>query len=214
MLRAYLCAAVAICTLVLALPVHADPVTYELDPAGSELLVRLYKDGALSRFGHDHLIHASTFKGLITLDVLEEGRGQLELEVAVKDLVVDDPVVRKKHGVSLVNESDRRAIRKTMLSDEQLAEATHPTMRFVMTSLKRTDVGHYKVDGELTLKGKRRPVSFAAAATVDREQFKAAGTLKLKLTDFGIEPYSAFLGSVKVKDAFTMTLKIVGKVRE
>ena len=55
--------------------------------------------------------------------------------------------------------------------------------------------GSYRISGELTLHGKTRPLTVAGQARDGRQVFEVS----LHQPDFGIKPYSAMLGTLKVK---------------
>jgi polyisoprenoid-binding protein YceI len=61
------------------------------------------------------------------------------------------------------------------------------------------------------LKGVTKRIAVPVAATVTPQQIRAAGKYALKQTDFGIKPYSAAGGTIKVKDEVVLSFDIVAK---
>jgi len=54
-----------------------------------------------------------------------------------------------------------------------------------------------RVDGELELLGSRQPLAFELSANASGH---LTGSARIKQTDFGIKPYSALFGTLKVVD--------------
>ena len=57
-----------------------------------------------------------------------------------------------------------------------------------------------KLDGELTIAGRTRPVTL----DVELEGRRVRGAYALKMSDYGIKPPSLMLGAIKVRDAVTV----------
>jgi polyisoprenoid-binding protein YceI len=60
----------------------------------------------------------------------------------------------------------------------------------------------------LTIVGRAQPVAMDLALHATREILHLQGSFTIKQTDFGIRPYSAALGTVKVKNEITFVLDI------
>ncbi len=153
-------------------------------PPEVECRIFMYKAGALSHMAHDLELEAT----LLTLQVADD-LTQLELHVDPNGL----RVVRSISGTAL-SEQDRQKI-VDIAAKSVLESARYPVLRFVTSTIIRAAAG-YEVQGELELHGVRRPVH-----TVVRV---AGGwwetDVELLQTDFGITPYSAFLGALRVEN--------------
>jgi polyisoprenoid-binding protein YceI len=66
---------------------------------------------------------------------------------------------------------------------------------------------HYEVTGDLKLHGVTRPLT----VTIVFAQGRYSSSVKLKQTDFGIEPVKIAGGTVRVKDEIELTFEIVAK---
>src|SRR5690349_11689256 len=44
---------------------HAHAMLYELDPQQSSIVLKVYRDGPLARFGHNHVIVAADLSGKV-----------------------------------------------------------------------------------------------------------------------------------------------------
>ncbi|MEZ5318565.1 MAG: hypothetical protein R2752_14285 [Vicinamibacterales bacterium] len=56
-----------------------------------------------------------------------------------------------------------------------------------------------------------RSIDVTGPVTVDGDVLRLTGTCRFKQTDFGIEPVTAGLGTVRVKDALEVTLDVVAR---
>ena len=91
-----------------------------------------------------------------------------------------------------------------MLGPKVLDAEKFPQIRFTSSRIEQTSPQHYRVSGILELHGVRKDLSFAVAGGPQHY----AGTTKLKQTDFGIQPFSAGGGTVRVKDEIELTFDI------
>jgi polyisoprenoid-binding protein YceI len=179
----------------------AEAETYAISPAQSELLVFVHKDGIAARLAHNHIIYASIFDGTLTFDPVNHKKTRIKVTLQTQSLVADSPVLIKKYGVDNdASLSDRGEIEKTMKGRLQLDVDRFPTISFSGRLSKPIVNGQSEIVGKITIHGKTRVVR--AAATIDDAPSFVRGTARvpLKLTDFGITPYSAFLGAIKIKN--------------
>ena len=97
-----------------------------------------------------------------------------------------------------------------------LESAKNPKITFKSVSVsdvKQTgnDAYSFVVNGDLTLRGVTKLIAVPVAATITPQQIRATGKYTLKQTDYGIKPYSAAGGTVKVKDEIVVNFNIVAK---
>jgi polyisoprenoid-binding protein YceI len=88
---------------------------------------------------------------------------------------------------------DRRSIEATIVRDV-LRASRFPEIRFASTAVSARDGGH-DVRGALTLAGTTRELSLAVRRRADRLETEVA----LRQPEFGIRPYSAMFGAIRVK---------------
>jgi polyisoprenoid-binding protein YceI len=157
-----------------------------LGPACGTLTVRTGKAGAASKAGHNLRMEVTDWHA--TLDLGD----QPTLAVSV------DPhslrVIEGTGGVMPLGDEEKDAIVKTI--DDDVLKG-----RAIEFNSSRVDVdasGHLvNVEGELQLFDSRRPVTFALRLDDDGH---VEGTAKLKHSDFGVKPFSALFGTLKVAD--------------
>jgi polyisoprenoid-binding protein YceI len=180
-------------------------ITYKIVAVESHLWVYVAKAGLFSALAHNHEIGVRSFSGSVTVPDNPAGAA-LTLDIEAKSLTVLD----KK-----VSEEDRTKIFNSMHS-EVLESVQHPRIAFKSVSvsdIKPSGVNVYSltVDGDLNLHGVTKRIAVPMTVTITPQQLKATGKYTLKQTEFGIKPYSAAGGAVKVKDDVVVNFAIVAK---
>lgn len=184
------------------------------------------KGGAAKGMAHNHFIVAPGAKAVLSYDAADPTKSTFTLEVPVKSLQVDPFDLEKKHYGRLaelglvaeefadVGDKDRGKIRTSMLDESQMNEAKFPVVkaRVVRIEAKERPAGKaklpYTVTLALDLVGKTVEKPFAASATAAGDKLTVEAVGSYKFTEFGIKPYSAFLGAVKVLDDFHVYVRL------
>jgi polyisoprenoid-binding protein YceI len=180
--------------------------TYTIVPSESSFWVFAGKTGIFSAFAHNHEIGVKSFSGRVVVPAAGAGGGSLEMEVDAPSLVVLDKEP---------SEEDKKKIFNSM-HNEVLESAKYQKITFKSVSVsdvKQTgsDAYSFVVNGDLSLHGVTKRIAVPVAATVTPQQLRATGKYTLKQTDYGIKPYSAAGGSIKVKDEVVVNFNIVAK---
>ena len=157
------------------------------------MTVRVFKSGVFSALGHEHEISAPIQQG-----TLNETDRSVELVVDARQMRVMDKDVSEK---------DRAEIQETMLGPKVLDTGRFPEIRFHSTAVEAAGVGHWTVQGNLTLHGLTRPVKVVVQGQGGHFQ----GSAELKQKDFGIEPVGGGGGTVKTKNELRVEFEIVAK---
>ena len=202
-----------------ALPFRAQAqapaaVTYALS-SGTALHVRVYKDPSTVAAGlsHDHAIASTQHSGTVTYDPANPAACAINLTVPVAGLDPDPDALRQKVGLPGVLDAGARSeIKEHMLDEGQLHAKAFPTISFVSTGCAPAG-DKIKVSGTLTIRGKSQPVSLNMTVKADATAFSASGSLPIRATQFGFQPYSAMLGALKNKDEMTLVVTLAGKPR-
>ena len=183
---------------------QAKSRVYTIVPTESNFTVFVGKTGLFSSLAHDHNITVKSFVGRVIVPAAGVEQSTLEMEADAKSLALLD------HE----SEKDRAEITAAM-HNEVLESAKHPKIAFKSASITNVKpVGGnqtFTLNGDLTLHGVTRRIAIPVTVTVTPQQMKASGQYTLKQSDFGIKPYSAALGSVKVKNEVVINFSIVAK---
>jgi hypothetical protein len=154
-----------------------------LGPDDGTLSVRTGRTGTVAKAGHDLLIHVTSWSAALELG----DEPSLALDADATSLRV-----REGTGGMKALDADDLANIETTIDDEVLLRRD---IRFRSTRVERTD-GGLGVQGDLTLAGTTRPIAFDLA--VDGE--RVTGAAVVKQTEWGLKPYSALFGALKVAD--------------
>jgi polyisoprenoid-binding protein YceI len=206
----YLAAALAV-ALGPALGAAAAAAEHRVDPARSTLLVRLYKDGPASAFAHDHVVRATRFTGSVRYDPARPAESAVQVEVETAGLVADEPELRRRLDLAEMSDGTRRDVQRTMLGARQLGAEQHPRIAFRSTAVSVQGEGRLRVEGELSLHGETKPVSFPAEVELTGDGLRARATLRFRQSDFGIAPYRFAFGAVRNRDEVEMIVDLVAK---
>jgi len=159
----------------------------------STITIHVGKSGLFSGFGHTHTVIAPVDRAEI-----DPARMTATITVLTRQMKVADKDVSEK---------DRTQIQADMLGPKVLDAEKFPQIRFTSSRIEQTSPQHYRVSGILELHGVRKELSFAVAGGPQHY----TGTTKLKQTDFGIQPFSAGGGMVKVKDQLELAFDIYSR---
>ncbi len=163
--------------------------THTLGPDNATLRVRTGRHGAAAKAGHDLVLDVTSWKA--TLDVGEDP-GQVDLE-----LTADPRSLRVREGAGgaqPLSDDDKTDIRKTIDDDVLKGQ----TVRFRSTAVEASDGGaRLRLSGDLEIVGTSHPVAFELSVGSNGQ---ISGSASVRQTDWGIKPYSALFGALKVND--------------
>jgi polyisoprenoid-binding protein YceI len=164
--------------------------TYALGPDSGRLLLRTSRSGVGRKVGHDLTIEVTRWSGEAVVDPADPA--SLSVTVAAE---ADSLQVREgTGGVKPLTDSDRAEIEKTA-RQKILRVGDHPVITFRATGAEGTPES-FTMNGELTIMGRTRPLSVRGGVEDDRLRGRAT----VVQTQWGIKPFSALLGALKLAD--------------
>ena len=169
--------------------------TYQLGPQSGRLRVLTGRTGLGARAGHDLVIEATSWNGRVTVNPSDLAQSSVTVEVDVDSFEVREGT----GGVKPLTDSDRSEIKRT-IREKILHTSQHPTITFQSTSVGGSPEA-LTVDGELTIMGVTRPAAVQGAV---RDDGRVRGSATVAQSDWGIKPYSALLGALKLADEVTI----------
>ena len=195
-----------------ALPALAtqNTVHYAIRPGLSEVRLLVYRAGPLASFGHNHVIRATHIQGDIYLgsDLQHSG---FTLTLPVKDLQVDDPVMRAVEGPDFAKQPSNQAIQGTyqnMLGPGELDAAQYPDIHIRSVSFIGPE---WEPDAtvRIELRGVQRDLTVPISLQRCDNQLIVSGAFQIKQSDFGIRPFSILGGGLQVADAIKIRFHLV-----
>jgi polyisoprenoid-binding protein YceI len=176
---------------------------YAVDPAASRVRIYAFRAGAAAKLGHNHVLSAPHFEGYVSLPSEQAADARFELRVPLADLTVDDTATRNDIGGHFAGErsaADIEGTKANMLGARGFQADQFPLVRLRSTSIE----GDWPIliaQVEVTLHGVTRAQPVLLKVERSDKQLKASGTLLLRQSDFGVTPFSALGGLMKVQDA-------------
>jgi polyisoprenoid-binding protein YceI len=146
--------------------------------------VKTGRSGAAAKAGHDLVLEVTSWEA--TLDVGDAPSLQLSADpTSLK-------VVEGRGGMQALDDDGKADILKSIDKDVLKKKA----IQFRSTSVNESD-GGLAVNGELELAGKTAPLQFDVRVGDDGA---LSGSANVKQTNWGMKPYSALFGALKVND--------------
>ncbi|HSP65171.1 MAG TPA: YceI family protein [Candidatus Deferrimicrobium sp.] len=174
---------------------------YRVGPAEGTLLIRTGREGAAARMGHDLTLEATSWSATITVNAEDPGRSRVTATVDAASLVV-----REASGGPVALTDSQRAEIEGSVRTKVLLSDRYPRVTFRSTSVD-VDGRRTSVTGNLTIRRRTRPAVLTVGVARTRAPRIVAATSIIQ-TDFGIEPYSALLGALRVTDAVEISVDL------
>lgn len=167
---------------------------YSLNGNSGKVSAYTFKSGLLSKIAHDLLININNFK--VDVDVPEDGfaSGSLNLEVQTNSLKVVCAMKEGEQQPDTLKEKDIADIEADM-GKKVLHPDKYPTASFSSKSIQENG-DSYHVSGDLSLHGVTKPLEF----DIDTSGGGLKGRFTIIQTDYGIKPFKAMMGTLKIKD--------------
>jgi len=173
------------------------PIAYRIAPQSRFDLVT-GKAGLFGAFGHMHRIRATEFDGTILYDPDNIPASSIEVTFPTAGLSVIPEGADEKDAPKV-----EHAMRESVLPPSE-----YPTIEFVSRIVTAID-GGVQVVGGLAIAKRTRPVAVDVTIAQRGDTLTATGTFSVKQTDFGIKPYSAAGGTIKVADEITFDFEAI-----
>lgn len=167
-----------------------------------EIYVLVYKDGIAARFGHDLKLHAKSLIGMITRGEAEPFA--VDATIDARRVVVECARVNGHDDKNALTASDKLEINRRIQFDVLNTEQ-HPEIRFTSTHVA-AEGENFNITGNLALNGHTHQLHIRAM----HRDGRYIASIHLKQTDYGIKPYSAAFGTLKVKPEVVVEIILPG----
>jgi polyisoprenoid-binding protein YceI len=177
--------------LVPVLSLLAASLAYDIGPAaGNRLALEVYKIGLWN--GRKHSFTFERYHGSLLYDAAAPERSQVSFTVEAGSIALHD---------TWVSEKDRAKIAKYALA-EMLHADRYPELAFSSTRIAAAAPGRFEVQGTLTMGGTAKPVTVQVTL---KPGFSIEGSATLRMSDWGMKPPSAALGTIGTRDEMSVT---------
>ncbi|MDT0547502.1 MULTISPECIES: YceI family protein [Streptomyces] len=165
---------------------------YGFGPPTGRLLIKTSRAGLGRKAGHDLTIEATRWSGSAVVVADDPGRSSVTVTVETSSLTVREGI----GGLKPLTDADRAEIKRTLEGEALLHTAWHPTITFRSTSITGT-LPSFEITGDLTIKGRTHPATVHGGSDGDG---MVCGWATVPQSTWGIKPYTAFLGALKLAD--------------
>ncbi|MGP3954133.1 YceI family protein [Streptomyces sp. 7N604] len=173
---------------------------YRLGPSTGRLLIKTSRAGLGRKAGHDLTIEATRWSGDAVVAVSDPEKSSVTVTVETGSLDVREGT----GGLKPLTDADRADIKRTLGSKALLDAAQHPTITFRSTSIAGTPQS-FEITGDLTIKGRTHPVTVHGNSDGDG---LLRGWATVTQSTWGIKPYTAFLGALRLADEVRMEFEV------
>ena len=157
--------------------------THNIGPSNGSLKVKTGREGAAAKMGHDLVIGVNSWEATI------EGGDSPSIKLTA------DPsslaVISGEGGAKPLGEKDKGDIKKSI--DKKVLGSSQ-------ISFTSNEVDDGRAKGDLSIAGSSSQISVPISVSGE----KISGSITFSQSDFGIKPFSAMMGALKVKDQVTV----------
>lgn len=171
-----------------------------LAPGSGHLFILTRREGVAARVGHDLKIEATRWYAQVT-------HNPSDLSATTISATIEPDSLRTREGTGgagPLTDRDRSEIDTNIRRILGSSPLTFTSTRIVPDGTNGT------VEGELTLNGVTRPVQLQVTSD-DGLHYRAEATIVQ--SEYGIKPYRAFLGALKLRDQIEVQIEVdLGRV--
>jgi polyisoprenoid-binding protein YceI len=170
---------------------------YRIQPAESLLLVHVGKDGKMASMGHEHAVVSRDMQGLVALaDDPAASRAQVAMPLI--SLVVDEPEYRDRLALDTeISDADRAGTYSNMR--KVLEAELYPWVQ-VEARFASVPSDPVELSVSITMHGAALEYVVPVQLEITDKRLTVHGHLQLRQSDFGMTPYSAVGGLLRVAD--------------
>jgi hypothetical protein len=189
---------------------HPHAEVYQIAGAQSSIKLKVYRDGPLARFGHNHAIAIEQISGTVYREKTL-AQSELEFSFPVVAMAVDRSADRAELGPDFASTVSPEAIagtRENMLGPKLLAAQQYPQI-----ALRSIAISGELPDLSMVIAVKLRALETQLIVPVHVSEQNgvliADGNVHLSQAQLGLTPYSVLGGGLRVSDAVDAQFHLV-----
>jgi polyisoprenoid-binding protein YceI len=197
-----------------ALPPLPGSSLFAVDDGASSVRLRVYRDGPMAALGHNHVLRPRGVSGSIQLHE-DPARSRVALQFPVAGIEVDDPALRAAAGADFSSEitaGGRAGTQQHMLGELVLDAARFPVVTLRSESIARLpDGAGLRLAMRITVHGRDAVVDVPLRWRRQGDVLSVQGEFSVLQSQFGMTPYSAMLGALRVGDRIDIDFDLVAR---
>ncbi|MFA9460327.1 YceI family protein [Thiohalorhabdus methylotrophus] len=192
---------------------RAGKRVYRVDPCLSRVTIRVSAGGPLAELGHNHVVSTRELHGYV-LDPAAGGSGRTDIYVPVTALEVDKPRLVEEAGFDTeLSEQEKAQTRYNMLA-EVLEAHKYPYVRIHATPAPDSPTPPEALTVDLTIHGETQTRRVPVRMRRTEDWLEVRGRLSVRHEDFGMEPFTALAGQLRVKEELDLRFLVHATVVE
>lgn len=183
-----------------------------LDPAQSRIRIYVFRAGRSAGLGHNHVLSAPEFEGYAYVPDQSLAAARLDLLFRLDQLVFDVAAHRTEAGpafAAVLSDAAIAATREHMLAAENMQAERYPLVRIHALGISG-EAPRLSARLAIEMHGQTREQSVPLTVTGLPQALNVSGSLVLRQSDFGIQPYSVMGGLLAVQDEVRLEFSLVG----
>lgn len=184
---------------------------YRISGADSHLAILARREGPMARFGHDHVVVAHPEEGYVLIRPMP-AESRADVRFMVHDLAVDPAGAREHYKLDTEPSAEDINHTRDNLFDQVLYPDQWPEIRvstFFKYATAHPESASVMIHATVTIRGVERDYQFPARLHSHGDALIMDASMTLSQTDFGIEPYSALGGMLRVSDTLKVFMHLV-----
>jgi hypothetical protein len=159
--------------------------------------------------GHDHVIASADIEGLVLVSK-KPGGSRADLRLPLQQLIVDDPGYREKFGLE-PDLPDSAVEGTTRNMQEKVLESNLFPWATASVRMRSMQEDRAELDVTLTVHG--MSLDYTVPAEIDSGTLSVSGSMTVQHSDFGLTPFSAAGGLLRVAEDIEIVFEIVASNR-
>lgn len=173
----------------------SDP-RHTYGPDNARLLIRTRREGVAAPVGHDLTIEVTRWSADADVPAGNPADARVTARIDLESLAV-----REGSGARPLTDADRREIEGN--ARKALTERGEPVATFASTRVMPAEPGG-TIEGTVTLHGSTEPLRLQVT---ERGGGRYLATATVRQSAFGVKPYKAFLGALRLRDEVTVEIE-------
>ncbi len=184
-----------------------------LQPEASQIRIHVFRAGRAVHLGHNHVLSAPEFEGYVYWPVQGLTAARFDLEFRLDQLVFDVSSHRAALGpafAAVLSDAAIAVTREHMLGPDNMQADRYPLVRIRSLEIAG-EAPKFAARIAITLHGQTREMQIPLTVTGLPQRVNASGSLVLRQSDFGVQPYSVMGGLLAVQDDVALEFTLVGE---
>jgi hypothetical protein len=188
---------------------------FTLMPTDSSVRIYAFRAGRAARLGHNHVLSAPQFTGFFYLPSSGAANSRFDLAFRLDQLEIDNPAYRSALGPafsSVPSPDDIVNTREHLLGADDLQADRFPFVRIRSLQISG-EAPKFAAKARVEMHGQEREMWIPLDVAGLPDRLSVTGSLVLRQTDFGVQPYSLLGGLLSVQDEVVLDFKLTGACR-